>query len=75
MRNADNIKSDTVINERPVAPTQVVVHDMSGEEDEYTLDVYGFQLLRHKSKEKTFDNEQRIREQYYKECEEVYKNV
>jgi hypothetical protein len=75
VRNAHNIESDTVVNERPVAPTQVVVHDVSGEEDEYTLDVYGFQLLKHESTEKTFDDEKRIREYYYKECEEIYKNV
>ena len=75
VHNADNTKSDTVTNERPVAPIRVVVHDMSCEEDEYTLDVHGFQLLKHESKEKTFDDEKRIREEYYKECEEIYKNV
>jgi hypothetical protein len=75
VHNVDNIKSDTVINERLVAPTQVVVHDISGEEAEYTLDVYGFQLLKHESQEKTFDDEKMIIKEYYKECEEVYKSV
>lgn len=48
---------------------------MSGEEDKYKLDVHGFQLLKHRSKQQTFDDDQRIKSEYYKECEEVYKRM
>jgi hypothetical protein len=54
---------------------KVIVHDISGEEDKYKLDIHGFQLLRHESKEKTFDDEERIKSAYYKECEEIYKRM
>lgn len=75
MHQSDHMNSDTVTNERPIAPRQAVVHDMSGEEDRYQLDTHGFQLLQHESQEKTFEDEERIKTEYYKECEEVYKRV
>jgi hypothetical protein len=69
------IEGKTVINERPVVPTPVAIHDITGEEDKYTLHTHGFQLIRHESKEKTVDDEARLASAYYAECEELYKKM
>ncbi|KAJ8474979.1 hypothetical protein ONZ51_g6856 [Trametes cubensis] len=54
-------------------PRPVVVHDARGREDEFKLDVHGFQFARHVSVEKEFVDEERIRTVYYKEVEELLK--
>ncbi|KAI0357450.1 hypothetical protein OH77DRAFT_1422309 [Trametes cingulata] len=56
-------------------PHPVVVHDARGHEDEFTLDKNGFQFVKWPSKEKTFDDEERIKTQYYAETEEILKKV
>ena len=56
-------------------PRPVVVHDARGREDEFSLDVHGFQFVRHVSAETEFVDEQRIKEVYYKEAEELLKRV
>ncbi|KAI0647776.1 hypothetical protein C8Q79DRAFT_999371 [Trametes meyenii] len=56
-------------------PRQVVVHDARGREDEFSLDVHGFQFARHVSAEKEFADEEAVTNGYYKEVEELLKNV
>lgn len=53
----------------------VVVHDARGREDELTLDKTGFQFLVSPSTEKAFDNDERIKAQYYPEVETLLKEV
>jgi hypothetical protein len=53
----------------------VEVTDISGQEEKYTLDSHGFQIVRHESKEKSFLDEDQIKSQYYKETEQLLKDV
>jgi len=64
-----------ISNERPHLAHDVVVTDVSGDEDLYSLDSHGFQYVRHESRETDFTEEQAIRETYYKECEQLLKDV
>lgn len=72
-----NLDRGTVTNERPTAPTQVTVRDMTGSENKYTLDTHGFQLVKHQTglAKDSFKDEEKIFSQYYKESEQVYKNL
>lgn len=54
-------------------PHPVVVHDARGRESEFSLDKNGFQFVKHDSQEKEFTDEERIKEVYYKEVEELLK--
>jgi len=60
---------------RPTAPQQVVVHDIRGSEDQYTLDTKGFQVVRHVSEEKEFLDDDQIKRVYYPETEELLKKA
>jgi hypothetical protein len=60
---------------RPTMPQQVVVHDIRGSEDQYTLDTKGFQIVKHNSKEKDFLDDDQIRRIYYPETEELLKKA
>ncbi|CCM00962.1 uncharacterized protein FIBRA_03010 [Fibroporia radiculosa] len=60
----DNIGTDT---------HPVTVHDARGREAEFTIDNGGFQFVKHVSAEKDFDDEERIKAEYYKEVEELLK--
>jgi len=51
----------------------VVVHDVRGKEDTVGLDKTGFTFVKHESVEKDFDDEERIKNVYYKEVEELLK--
>jgi len=42
---------------------------------DFTLDTAGFQIVKHESLEKEFRDEGRIRDAYYKETEELLKNI
>lgn len=53
----------------------VVIHDISGEEDKYTLDTHGFQFVKHESKEKDFLDAEKIKAEYYPETEQLVKDV
>ncbi|KAF2749360.1 hypothetical protein M011DRAFT_493079 [Sporormia fimetaria CBS 119925] len=64
-----------ITNERPHVAHNFVVTDISGDEDKYTLDGHGFQYIHHQSAEKEFTNEASIRTTYYKECEQLLKDV
>jgi hypothetical protein len=50
-----------------------LIHDIRGFEDEFTLDKNGFQIYKHKSVEKDFLDENKIKTQYYKEVEDLLK--
>ena len=53
----------------------VTIHDVSGDEDKYTLDTYGFQFVKHESKEKDFYDVEKIKTEYYPETEQLVKDV
>jgi hypothetical protein len=61
--------------ERPVDTHNVTIHDVSGSEQEYTLDKNGFQFHKHKSVEKDFVDDEQIKAQYYAETEQLLKDV
>ncbi|KAI9157998.1 Hydroxylase/desaturase CTB9 [Paramyrothecium foliicola] len=64
-----------ISNKRPHKAQPFVVHDISGEEQQYTLDGHGFQYCRHESQERSFTDEDKIRSTYYRECEQLIKAV
>jgi hypothetical protein len=53
----------------------VPIHDIRGHENEYTLDKNGFQVVKSTTAEKEFKDDNQIKEGYYKEIEELLKNV
>ena len=67
--------SQTNTAQRPHAPQSVLVHDIAGDEDKYTLDSHGFQFLKHESKEKDFLDNEKIKAQYYPEIEQLLKDT
>jgi hypothetical protein len=64
-----------VTNERPMVGQDVIVHDVTGEEDEYELDVHGFQLHRRGSKIKDLSDEEAIQAEYFPEAEELLREM
>ncbi|KXT03335.1 hypothetical protein AC578_3954 [Pseudocercospora eumusae] len=61
--------------ERPHTTENVIIHDVTGDEDKYTLDSHGFQFIRSVSIEKDFLDEDQIKDQYYKEVDQLLKAV
>ena len=51
------------------------MHDISGEEDRYTLDSHGFQIYPHESAEKDFQDDDKIKADYYPETEQLLKDA
>ena len=56
-------------------PHSVTVHDARGRENEFGLDKSGFQFVNWPSVEQDFTNDDRIKERYYPEVEEILKKV
>lgn len=56
-----------------IDPKPAVVHDARGRESEFTLDTTGFQFVKHVSSETEFKDDEKIKEVYYKEVEELLK--
>ncbi|KAI0669245.1 hypothetical protein C8Q78DRAFT_1080532 [Trametes maxima] len=56
-------------------PHPAIIHDVRGREGEYTLDKSGFQFVKWPSVESAFDDDERIKAQYYPEVEEILKKV
>ncbi|KAL5522619.1 hypothetical protein ACEPAG_8636 [Sanghuangporus baumii] len=56
-------------------PHPAVIHDVRGKEDTVGLDKTGFQFVKHQSSETEFLDEERIKNVYYKEVEELLKKV
>lgn len=61
--------------ERPTEPLDVTIHDIRGEEQNYTLDRNGFQIHRYPSIEKDFVDDEQIKAQYYPETEQLLKDA
>jgi len=53
----------------------VQVHDFRGREGEFDLDRQGFQLIKHRSVESEFVDDQRIKDVVYPETAELLKKV
>lgn len=56
-------------------PQEVEIHDIRGHEEDYTLDKNGFQVVKHVAKEKEFKDDDKIKTGYYKEVEDLLKEV
>lgn len=61
--------------ERPVNTQDVTIHDVTGDEDKYTLDSHGFQFVPSVSVEKDFLDDDQIKDRYYKEVDQLLKDV
>jgi hypothetical protein len=61
--------------ERPFEAHQVVVHDVRGNEANFSLDKNGFQFHKHVAQEKDFLDDAQIKHVYYKETEQLLKDV
>ncbi|KAE8353800.1 hypothetical protein BDV28DRAFT_132447 [Aspergillus coremiiformis] len=61
--------------ERPTIELPVTVHDVSGHELDYTLDQNGFEYYYHKSQEKDFLDDEKIKREYYPETEQLLKDA
>jgi hypothetical protein len=72
---SDQINSQPNNDERPHAPHSVIIHDIAGDEDKYTLDSHGFQFVKHESREKNFLDNDKIKAEYYPEIEQLLKEV
>lgn len=60
---------------RPFEHVEVPITDMRGREEEFHLDVQGFQKVEHTSEEKEFTDLDTIRRVYYPECAELVKKT
>ncbi|KAI6046143.1 hypothetical protein EDC04DRAFT_1877195 [Pisolithus marmoratus] len=74
-----HINADPATGERPKNWEEdirvVQVEDIRGKEDEYSLDVSGFQYYRHPAKHTKFTNVKEIEEEYYPESIELLKKL
>ncbi|KAL1857074.1 hypothetical protein VTK73DRAFT_8108 [Phialemonium thermophilum] len=61
--------------DRPYVEQQVVITDITGDEDKYSLDSHGFQIYHHESKEKDFVDDDKIKAEYYPEVEQLLKDA
>ena len=61
--------------ERPSETVDVVVNDIRGKEQEYSLDKNGFQIYNHGSVEKDFVDDEHLKEVYYPEIEQLLKDA
>ena len=59
----------------PTETRSMTVHDIRRNDDKHTLDRSGFQVLKHVSQEKTFEDAERIRNFYYPEIEDILKSA
>ena len=53
----------------------VVIENIRGKEDSFSLDTAGFQYYKHTSKHTTFNNDEEIRREYYPESIELIKKL
>ncbi|ROT34486.1 hypothetical protein SODALDRAFT_318414 [Sodiomyces alkalinus F11] len=61
--------------ERPNDVRPVTIHDISGHEEDFTLDGQGFQVHRQPVTEKDFVDDDQIKASYYPETEQLLKDV
>ncbi|KAF1916698.1 hypothetical protein BDU57DRAFT_574865 [Ampelomyces quisqualis] len=64
-----------ITNERAHNAHHFIVNDITGEEDQHSLDKTGFEYVRHQSCEEDFIDEQSIQLAYYDECKQLLKTV
>ncbi|KAK9796895.1 hypothetical protein SCARD494_03978 [Seiridium cardinale] len=62
-------------HDRPVEPHPIRIRDITGREDQFTLDNNGFQVHKHTSLEKDFLDDEKIKDEYYKETEQLLKKA
>ncbi|KAM0820284.1 hypothetical protein AB5N19_06103 [Seiridium cardinale] len=62
-------------HDRPVEPHPIRIRDITGREDQFTLDKNGFQVHKHTSLEKYFLDDEKIKDEYYKETEQLLKKA
>ena len=55
-------------------PRRVDLYNVRGQEDDFSLDITGFEFLRHTSTEKEFTDEAVIKTRYYREVEQLLKD-
>ena len=60
---------------RKFIPTKVPVENIRGKEADYSLDKQGFQLVRHSSEQGDLKDEERIKDSYYAETEQLLQRV
>ena len=60
---------------RPSDTQPVTIHDIAGQEADFTLDKQGFQIAKHVSSEKDFVDDDAIKTQYYDEVEQILKDA
>ncbi|KAJ2933356.1 hypothetical protein H1R20_g3731, partial [Candolleomyces eurysporus] len=74
-----NTSADPVTGKREqnysVAPHDMVIENVRGKEDEYTLDKVGFQFYRAPAKHTSFVEDEEIKKEYYPETIELYKKL
>ena len=56
-------------------PQKVKVEDIRGREEQFTLDMHGFQVVISPSTVKQFDDPLVIKQEYYADCAELLKRV
>ena len=61
--------------ERPADTRAMLVRDIRGEENKYSLDGTGFQIYNHVSQETAFEDDDKIKREYYPEIEEILKSA
>ncbi|PWY87398.1 7alpha-cephem-methoxylase P8 chain related protein [Aspergillus heteromorphus CBS 117.55] len=61
--------------DRPLTALPVTINDVSGHELDYTLDGNGFQFYYHTSQEKDFEDDEKIKREYYPEIEQLLKDA
>jgi hypothetical protein len=71
----EHISRPETFTQRPTAELTHTVTDVSGNEDKYTLDSHGFQIYKHAANEKEFVDEEKIKDGYYKEVEQLIKDA
>ena len=58
-----------------IKPKTILVRDIRGEEEKYTIDITGFQVLRYISEEKDFTDNTIIKRVYYPKIETLIKLI
>ncbi|KAK1656705.1 amino acid permease-domain-containing protein [Colletotrichum godetiae] len=61
--------------DRPFQAHSVIISDLTGDEERFSLDRNGFQIYRSQSTEKQFQDDDQIKSSYYAEVEELLKDV
>ena len=70
-----NVTKPSSYLEKPKDIRTMLVHDLRGQEDHFSLDKNGFQIHRHISKEKDFLETEPIEKRYLPEVEQLVKDM